>query len=444
MAVGSTWPDFAAATATRRECLDAVLDAIEERVGVARAAGSGVSFARRGGCGSPPALADLDAVRAALLSLAPAFVRTDCASCAWDKWAGFPERWSAAELMTGEHSIAFLPPRGAPEANAFSLARVRSFLSNCAWWLDRMRWIDASAQARFTRLAVASATRMDGSGAAPISCFANPTITELSRPRDARRTALDIALSEVRTKKDIFSAGAWDEDSYVALDESAEASLLSGLSVPNPAGFDARALVFPCAAVRPSRTDAETVVESVIDKWPDDPDGDYYAGSVRSTSRAFAWFGSSWRETSLSEQCVESRWSDGALSNSHSRRARSTAWSADGTRSEVLADATETWSDARSIGLHENHDTNIADFDGCGVWTCGNPVAAGIIPARSRAVVMQRMESVPVPTADIAAMRRMRTVHPRETNTESISFRTEIRLVPILDYHDFFTHHYAQ
>ena len=41
MAVGSTWPDFAAATATRRECLDAVLDAIEERVGVARAAGSG-------------------------------------------------------------------------------------------------------------------------------------------------------------------------------------------------------------------------------------------------------------------------------------------------------------------------------------------------------------------------------------------------------------------
>ena len=69
---------------------------------------------------------------------------------------------------------------------------------------------------------------------------------------------------------------------------------------------------------------------------------------------------------------------------------------------------------------------------------------AGVIPARSRAMAMERMGAVPVPTVDIAAMRRMRTVHPRETNTEWISFRTEIRLVPILDYHEFFTHHYAQ
>ena len=141
------WPDFASATTTDGACLDALFGAIEERAAVAAAAGTRIDFRRPLAPGAPPTHAALLAVQRAVLALAPAFVRLDDPACSWDKWASFPRRWSSADVATGEHSVARLPLPGAPEGHPGSLARARAFLSNCAWWLDRFRAVDATPRA---------------------------------------------------------------------------------------------------------------------------------------------------------------------------------------------------------------------------------------------------------------------------------------------------------
>lgn len=446
------WPDFGAATAAGREFLDAIFGAIEERAAVARAAGTNVAFERPLAPCAAPTHGALLAVQRAVLALAPAFVRLGEEEDAWNKFADFPRHWSAEAVASGGHSVARLPLPGAPEGHPESLALVRAFLANCAWWLDRFRAVDASPFSWYTRLLTASATRSNGVGAAPIASFATPTIRESARRADRTPDALEIKLSESRYRRDRFDNGAWETDWDVWSSESAEGTFRCGLSVPNRAGIRARCLLFPVfsgSRRKPKKTETDNWVDSRIDKWPDDPDGDFLPGRWTGRDRHLEW-DDGWRETFAADTSGEQSLVPGPWAGSYdfvgteTRTTRTTAWSDDGLRSLVLDERTETEA-ARATNMAESHATDVDDFDGCGLWTCGTPVDAGVAAAYGRVLALDRFDAIPVPAgADLTAMRRMRDEHPLDLNDEEIVLHVGIRFVPILDYHEFFTHHYAQ
>lgn len=437
------WPDFGAATASGREFLDALFGAIEERAAVARAAGTRVSFERPLAPGAPPTHAALLAVQLAVLALAPAFVRLGEEEDAWNKFADFPRRWSAAAVASGEHSVARLPPRGAPEGHPGSLARVRAFMSNCAWWLDRFRAVDATPRSVYTRLLEASATRHDGQGQDPNNCFGSPTVTNGEWPASRTDGTLYVVLRESRFRMDDYSGGTWHLDVNDHKDEESRGRCYCGLSVANACGLPARCLLVPAfhgTRRLPTRSESDQWLDSLARK-PAGWDG-YYPASWHREARSFEWRGG-WRERSSdlwtgSQSAVQDQSGYGlAYVGSETHASRLTSWSADGLRSLVLDEGTSERENP-GVGLAtEHHETDIEDFDGCGNWTCGEPVDAGVVAPHGRIEAFERLDGIPIPDgADLAALRRMRDKHPLDYNEESITFAAGVKLVPILDYHE--------
>ena len=430
------WPDFASATTTDGACLDALFGAIEERAAVAAAAGTRIDFRRPLAPGAPPTHAALLAVQRAVLALAPACVRLDDPACSWDKWASFPRRWSSADVATGEHSVARLPLPGAPEGHPGSLARARAFLSNCAWWLDRFRAVDATPRAVYTRLLEASDSRHDGDGPDPLNRFGDPTVTDGEWP--AGGETLCVHLRESRILRDLFD-GTWHDDWDSHRDDSAEGRCYCGLSVANACGLPARCLLVPCAEDRPERSLSDEIVESRIAAHSPD-DGDRIPGRWTRRTQTDAWHGA-WRTTSEGTQTGVQSQSDGAISSACAYASLTRAWSADGSEFLVLGSESGDVPGWRAVECWEDHGTSITDFDGCGYWTCGAPVDAGVVAPYGRTEAFERLDGIPIPDgADLAALRRMRAAHPLDWNTETIDFEARVRLVPILDYHESFTH----
>lgn len=440
------WPDFDAATAAGREFLEAIFGAIEERAAVARAAGTNVAFARPLAPGAAPTHGALLAVQRAVLALAPAFVRLGEEEDAWNRYADFPRRWSAAAVASGGHSVARLPLPGAPEGHPESLALVRAFLSNCAWWLERFRAVDASARSAYTRLLEASDSRRDGDGPDPLNRFGDPTVTDGEWP--AGGETLCVHLRESRILRDLFD-GTWHDDWDSHRDESAEGRCYCGLSVANACGLPARCLLVPCFhGRRPGKTERDRWVDARASR-PVGPAGGLYASGWHRTGRNFEWRGGDWREVAEdaetgSVRAVADPERPGTWSYVESRTSasRSTAWSADGLRSLVLSEESGAEEAPGGGGdMYEDHETSITDFDGCGYWTCGAPVDAGVVAPYGRTEAFERLDGIPIPDgADLAALRRMRAAHPLDWNTETIDFEARVRLVPILDYHESFTH----
>lgn len=175
------WPDWSACFLNDEAPLAALAAAIEERAAVVPELAKGAigvdgasavwvtvspaglgSSGLRPGTPAPTVGSRLAAIRAAIESLAPAFVDLEnpAASWAWGSSAPFPflgvPRRDAElpflSVVEGEHSLAaFSPGIGALEAHEPTLAAYRKFLTDCAWWLERFRYVDVGSTALFLR-----------------------------------------------------------------------------------------------------------------------------------------------------------------------------------------------------------------------------------------------------------------------------------------------------
>ena len=171
LAEAEAWPDFENARLEDWDPIAAILTAIDERRAVAAAvneteADSFYAMSWAGiDRGWPPTREALESIRDAFCSLAAIFVFPDDGSYQADGFASFPARtidrrrtggWFAPDAsrpLLGEHSIADPPDPGSSELSPEALRKYREWLANCAWWLERIRYLDATSLCRYSRKA---------------------------------------------------------------------------------------------------------------------------------------------------------------------------------------------------------------------------------------------------------------------------------------------------
>lgn len=87
-----------------------------------------------------PALSFLTNLRKVLLLLAPRYVDFGREDYSWQDYLTFPRYFTAADLLSGEHSLAALPPPGAYEFDEDATEIYRTFVENAVWWIRRFRY----------------------------------------------------------------------------------------------------------------------------------------------------------------------------------------------------------------------------------------------------------------------------------------------------------------
>ena len=454
------WPDFSEASITDAAPLDALGVAVAERAAAA-SAGTGSHVTTDfppASYSSDPVLSRLVALRNALRALAPRFVRLEDDRYKWEAWSRFPIAYSGDNLMKGEHSLAVLPMPGAPERSAESLEIYRTFLANCAWWIEQFRYVNVSDRSYFTRESTTNETWSyslwpDGSettsGTEPEDAMANPSHEDIaSRGRTpSNRNMIDVDHTEFERFVDSFSRdNGWQEDTEHYITRKVVATSYSGLVVRNFSGLAGELLIVPCytkASSRPAKSfpQCEIDCEFVDDIMPDDldeDDGYRIAKDIRWVQATAFKHRDDWletyRQTDLVHQWLE-RTSPTTVELKHegTTTKTTTVWSLDGERN---ISTTETEGcDGYGRSLQELTEKHIFDFDGCGVWTLGVPVSFGSVSAHDRIVAISEKDRIPFPDVwDLEGFRQWRkTLHPRD-RIDEVQYTAALRVVPVLDF----------
>ena len=403
------WPDWGAGFLNDEAPLAALAAAIEER---AAAAGVGVP-GLWSGTPAPTVLSRLAAIRTAIATLAPAFVDLDNPANAWAWGSHAPLSFQArprgttelpvSSIYEGEHSLAaFSPGIGAPEAHEPTLAAYRKFLADCAWWLERFRYVDVGRSSYYLRR-----IDEDSDGNAATSDVQVPV-------RGRQYPAANVFHS---TNYGLFVWGDINTENW-------QAGQLARLRIGNPAPLDGEIVIlYRCGGgdvdgllrVLSIEVDeqilrksvAETIVKSRI------------AGQTVQTRRSV--------ETYENESGVLSRRTD----------ATDTAWSADGTLS---ADTTYT---AAEGGSYETPTASrslflpalVAPLENAEPWT--RLSLSGTVPARGSTMCFDNVASCPRP-ADMASWSGLLpdtpATRPGTSKKLSLSVSACAWLVVLLDY----------
>lgn len=350
MAVASVpWPSFEEATLSDWAPIGALLCAIDERRAVADAvngtsATDVESFGWTGlGPGVAPTRAALDSIRDAICALCGIFVFPDDEAHRANGFTTFPvrtiasngENWFPPDMalpLCGEHSIADPPDPGSGELDPNTLQRYRSWLLNCAWWLERLRYLDASSVCRYTRKATIGYYSVwtdpdedhwidqDENPAAPIgeSITINLTIEEDEEGYPAMSPSyihLDgsaFAYDSCLRGED-YCLGLFSKDHTI---EGGE--FYSGLVADNPAALNTRLLLVPtpnpCApavARTPIRIVWECSTESEPWRAPDTvTEAHWCIDSFVQRSRKESFVGGEWRRIKETTRTYEATGND--------------------------------------------------------------------------------------------------------------------------------------
>ena len=448
------WPDVSAAAITDAAPLYALRRAYAERCAAA-CAGNAALWSPSGrpspavgavaydadpgfDMSAQPQLARLTKLRAALLSLAPWFIRLQDERYGWTSWSNFPIAYSAADLMRGDHSLAILPAPGTPEANAAQLAVYRGFLENCAWWLRRLRYVDVSARAYYTRRSTASGSHtVEDSyrghieeGAPCENSLSAPTHADNDIRYASSTDAFDYAHSMRWAAIDSYDYDREEYrlDHFVGTWEQLSATTHSGLVVRNGSGLAGRLLLVPRASERPVKTTSLSIVESL--------EPDVFPGEMMTKSRQYV----DWRWQKYSQDWREILWSESRVdrpSRTGHERERHTVWSADGLRSLSEAEEHDLSDSDTGNSMDDFTEGYISDFDGFGRWQCGVAQAGEIIPGHGQIEAIPKLATLPLPDLwDLSTLapnpaRR----HPIGLDRRAES-RLRIRLATILDFND--------
>ena len=273
----TSWPDFSKANLTDWEPVEALIDAIRERVNVLRCvhlpsrasartiSPSIVPVAMRRDVSN---IALFDSIRTAICSLAAFYVDPDNedwhnAGCTRDA----PVFGYASPLRVGAaHSLSALPDVAACEADPDALAAYRTFLANAAWWLDAFRYVDASERAVYDSKLEMWVSTLTEDWSEITDALDEPTITTPSGGYPLRTTnrygnpsglllALDEQVSLYVRKNDPYPPRIsghtphpddWQAGSRVDY-YSGKATCYDALSVSNPSPLDANVVLLPLA-----------------------------------------------------------------------------------------------------------------------------------------------------------------------------------------------------
>lgn len=301
--------DFAGVRLTDAGAFLAVEMAIEERAAAAGWRPSPASAQPDGGAVRPVALR-LAGIRSRIVSLAAYFVDPDAAGNAFGVsqaagWAGLTS-WAESDIASSAHPMSGVPLAGQIDSDARQASAER-FLADCKHWLLRMRFVDVTDLAWYSRRHKVDASHRawlrpgwpDGPGGTPEDDCGEESINFVPQPQpSAVSSRFAGALAGGQAREDDTpgagdaakwpaassvthlycsrseSAGAdwqWDDrsrdfvtpmDRYIG--EDARGYVYSGLNVRNPAPLDAsvRVLLVPDArpgysAVRASFTVAD-------------------------------------------------------------------------------------------------------------------------------------------------------------------------------------------
>lgn len=476
----SRWPDFSNATLADAAPILALEAAVQERRAAALGGDDGllvdhtpISPSAVPAMPAWPSVARLERIRSDLLDLAPKFVNADGEETLYDydAWAIFPKRFTPRDLFDGDHSLALLPPPGAPDGDPRTDGVYRTFLANCAWWLDRFRYVDAAPHSRYTRRSSVRADRLiDGDGSIsgddPTAAYAaDPSHADLSgdvSPTTAYAKWLYVLHAADKGKSDLWRkvgddwqwvydyGGEWES-------ETLRAELLSGLIVRNRASLAARALLYLCYDPDPNfpRPSDEREDVSVTGTYDD---GDLAFRSASETESRTELYESDWQET------VSVAWTGSGASSAVAGtvRRKETRWSERGDRSYVATDETEA--ETRRVLMTRDECTtsivsadtppgNLAPlfegYDDYGVpeggedpvrivLQIGHPADRGTIPARGSAVVLPEMKRFPsIGSAwDLSQFDRRTGFHPCDVSFFRAIRSINLRLRPILDFFD--------
>ena len=456
LAEPADWPDFSSATITEASPINALWRAIAERCAVAHADFSlGVDY---GASRYDPALQRLIGIRATLCSIASNFVRLYDDSYQWMSWAEFPKTYSANDLLTGEHSLAVIPPRAAPDANAEQLSMYRTFLANCAWWIRQFRYVDASDTSYFTRKATASGSVSirdfngsgvhDRSGSEPELILESPAITQadasdkwplVNRVR-SRLCMFSYLHEDEESYEDSLASGSWINDDSRQQYRAIDATAYSGLVVRNFSGLDARLLLVSCyqgGKSYPMCTENLTYIDTLIPATGPDGAIPEMAGIWQHVESVKDLHGSEWRERLKVQVDHDQHWrvdgGDLIVAQDNTRLRTEKTWSLDGSRCHAVSSSLQS-SGGYNYTKSDDTETRLYIFDGFGEFELGAVVAAGVVPAHGRIVALEERNDMPVPDIwDLTQYRKWRRAHPRST-IDRVVCRSFLRITPILDY----------
>lgn len=442
------WPDFSTATITDAAPIHALVRALAERLAAVGETMPNALFPND----YDPSLSRLEALRSSLRSIASKFVRMDD-DYQWMSWAEFPRTFSSSDLMRGDHSLAILPARADPDADVVQLDVYRVFLANCAWWLRQFRYVDARSRSFFTRKATASGgiyiTEYNGvetrTGDEPDDVLDVPTI--LQQNNDADVDMVVYLHREIVVREDVYYSSGWSNDAWKSQERSIEATVYSGLVVRNYSGLDARLLLVPCFHYErystpfdgyELMTESLTFIDTLIPASMIVQDDDKFAGKFRMIDTVSYRHGIDWKEHSREAKDGDQHWveTNGSWSCvlDSDTTTTTTAWSRDGSRSHAEEESTHG-TGGHFYSVQEYADTSMRIFDGFGEYSLGVVVDCGTVAAHDRVVAIEERDDMPTPDVwDLSGFRKWRPdLHPRD-HRNSVTCRSNLRIVPILDY----------
>ena len=477
------WPDFATATITDAAPLLAIADALRERQAAANAARTHLdaptsSFVFPGGWSGAvyyarpsfaPSLDRLLAVRSYMCNIAQYFVRLEDERYGWSSWSTFPIRYSREDLLCGEHSLAMVPSPGSPEQSAASIDAYRTFLGNCAWWLKKFRYVDASVNAYCTRRSVATARRRrytdyydseysSDTGTDPRDAMGNPSNEdsallgvlectfhyESESSYGSRKVHIgDTLVSEPGEYPPVYEpVYEWRHHAEGSQIDEVRAVLTSGFVVRNPSALAGKLLLVPCYGpwrqveypTFPSRTTGIEQVDSLIQRGDHGYEWERVAGAGSETYVSEEKHGDEWREWSYRR--MDYTLSAGDVFGRYVEVGRTTTWNDAGTRSAQETERSEGRIDTGSGPPGEGEEIAIKDVDGFGFGRAGVPIEKSYIAGHDQAVAVPKLDTIPFP--DEWDPTHFSTIspsaRPRSSSRSERTFDYAMRLCPILDF----------
>ncbi len=451
------WPDWPEAALASFEPLDALVRAIDER----RAAASSVNASKLQLLGSwedlapgaVPNRAALERIRDAICELAGVFVLPDLDvydETGFTQFPGYSAFWTPRTRLPliGDHPIGAIPDPGACESDPAALDAYRDWLANCAWWIERFRYLVATTLSRYTT----RTTRYSGGVEEvdePEGGYAFTAVTE-SRVTQSQDQYCNDSWVEGRTDQ------GYDAGSLVTTVERT-GRIFSGLIVANPASIDAQLVLLP---VRPaSRTASEyrTVEERTMPRgpvfladgetdWAGNPTGYWTLPKFETVKTSYEWIGDGFKEISRetnTSTAVDAGDDDSQYDVEH--KSERTEWAPDGSGS---------WSPEPELshgvsgfiwkyrGQVAGRDESVTVYDGLGLgMSPGILYADTVIRHHGEGMSTRLSRRASVPSLDVWNPINAGLSAPGPCNRRSLYSKTGVfSYLPLLDYGPYFSY----
>lgn len=464
--------DFQGARLTDAAAFAAVEMAIAERAAAVGATGQ-ITTSPSGGsfyCISRPVVERLQAMRDRIVELAASFANLDPGTdehC--NGYVNSIPNWTRDDIARSEHPMSGIPMAGELDQSPGQNARIGAFLADCKYWLCKLRKVDATDLAWYSRCHEANAYHSvwveEGLPAHNIPADGGETINgaDMGTPSsvasrlaqaiagaatfsddapgagDAARWPAATSVSTYhigRTESSAtdyeyaYSYGGWKWScSRRGLSESASAAVYSGLNVRNPAAIPAKAVVLMVPGARPSTTVDDLSFSVHDDTYHYDATETYEVYSRVFQGRAFvemALYNGSEVQT-LSDSWGAS--GDGTRTRAYCRP--------DGTAYQTETTATTGNSTSTSGYAREVEAGRLLELPDLAqtpdVVVAGGATALGVIPALSSLPVPSASSPVPLPS-----------LGKNSLNDYSLDINYSVRARVLLDYGYFYAFGDAQ